>query len=978
MTDVPAPIPRLVIDSGGHKARIQDVLFTPDGRRLISVSNDKTVRIWAVATGELLETLRGRMGKGLEGKLYAGALAPEDTKGRRWLAVGGFLAHGFGIDDDKVGNIRLIDLDSPRDAPLRILKGHDDVIMGLAFSPDGKRLLSGSGDCTVRLWDLESGETIQVLRGHTDAIYAVAFSPNANGEGRIVTGSLDHTLRLWDGAGNPIRVLEGHGAEVFSAAFTPDGNHLLSGSWDKTIRLWDGRTGAFVKRLAEQDSVVVSLSISPDGKKVLTGSGSDPIANHVFAIPSGERLLGFEEHENLVAATAISPDGKLAATGGGNDNEIQLWDLATGRVARKLVGKGNVIWSVGFARDGEAVAWGSFARTDQNPFVFTELQYRFQSREGGESGDAAGSFDPGYAGPVTAEEDYLRALEEVGETRVRTADGQIHATLEILVGDEARHRIERGPTDGGDHRSLTLTPDGTAVISGGGNGVLASYSVASGEKLNDFIGHTGDVWAVAPSPDGRWLVSGSADKTARLWEIASGKLLLTIFPASNGEWVAWTPAGYYTASLDGDRLIGWHIDRGEDRLADYYPAERFAGRFRKPRVVAQYLATGGNLDEAIRLANLELPHREWVERTEIADLPALAPPMVFIAEPFEREMTTDQAVLLLRAEARGVNEAPREMWITVNGRAPGEGGARTFTGNERRVRFETTIALEPGENRIAVYARNRHADSGPEMRIVTRTDAPALEKPDLYLLAIGVSKYKHLKDLHYAHKDAEAVADILQAQDGKLYGRVEIKQVIWSEVSRDNIFDGLEWLKKSTQKDVAVIFIAGHGVRDQNNEYYFMSYDADPERPSRNGVRWSEFRDTLKRLPGTRWLLADTCHSWGITGERRAGLGDSNMTDALRDLGEAAGNIVVMAAATGLEFSKESSEWGHGAFTKAFIEGIAEKRAKHKDEYIRIGELDDYITERVKELTESRQHTVTNVRKLLTETMPNFPVAIVE
>nr|VFK56441.1 MAG: WD40 repeat [Candidatus Kentron sp. TC] len=969
MTDVPAPIPRLIIDSGGHKAVIRDVLFTPDGERLISVSDDKTIRIWAVATGELLETLRGRMGEGPEGKLYAGALAPEDTKGRRWLAVGGYPSRW---------GIRLIDLNAPRDAPLRILQGHGNVIYALAFSPDGKRLLSGSGDCTVRLWDLESGETIQVLRGHAGYIYAVAFSPDAREEGRIVTGSLDHTLRLWDGAGNPIRVLEGHTDKVQAAAFTPDGRYLLSGSWDNSIRLWDGRTGTFVKRLAEQDSVVVSLSISPDGKKVLTGSGSSPFTANVFAIPSGERLLGFEEHENLVAATAISPDGKLAATGGGNDNEIQLWDLATGRVARKLVGKGNVIWSVGFARDGGSLAWG---REWQRSDLFgkrSPLQYRFQLRREG-SKDAARPFDPGYAGAATAEEDYLRALEEVGETRVRTPNGQIHATLEILVGDEARHPIERGPSDGSDHRSLTLTPDGTTLISGGSWGVLASYDVASGEKLKEFIGHTGDVWAVAPSPDGRWLVSGSHDQTARLWEIASGKLLLTIFPASNGEWVAWTPAGYYTASLNGDRLIGWHIDRGEDRLADYYPAERFASRFRKSRVVAQYLATGGNLDEAIRLANLELPHRERVDRTEIADLPALAPPMVFIAEPFEREMTTDQAVLLLRAEARGVNEAPREMWITVNGRAPGEGGARTFTRNERRVRFETTIALEPGENRIAVYAGNRHADSGPEMRIVTRTDAPALEKPDLYLLAIGVSEYADPgHNLNYAHADAEAVADILKAQEGKLYGRVEVRLLTDGEANRSGVLEGLEWLiQAGTQRDVAVIFIAGHGLKDERGHYYFLPHDGDPDRARVTCVRWSEFEHTFRDIPGIRWLLADTCRSGGITGKRAPmiprDVGD--MTDALRALRSVEGGVVVMSASNGREASLESSRWRHGAFTRAFIDGIAEGKADHdRDGRIGIKELDLYLTNRVKELTEGQQHPMTEIPAMISD----FPVAIVE
>ncbi|VFN04377.1 MAG: WD40 repeat [Candidatus Kentron sp. G] len=347
-------LPRLVIETGGHQALINDVLFTPDGRQLISVSNDKTIRVWDVARGELVRTLRGEMGEGPEGKLFAGALSPDG----RWLAVGGWLHNSCATH----ACLRLIALQGPADAPLRLLKGHSNVILALAFSPDGSRLLSGSFDNTARLWDIESDKPLAVLRGHTDDIYAVAFSPDGE---RLVTGSNDHTLRLWAAPGNGrtgaelLAELTGHTDKVRVAAFTPDGRYLLSGSWDKTLRLWDGRDGEFIKELATQNRGVESLSIAPDGKSVLTGSGetgSGGFINHVFAIPSGEERLRFDRHKNVVIATAISPDGKLATTGGGSDNEIILWELATGKVRHTLVGKGNIIWSVGFTRDGTGVA----------------------------------------------------------------------------------------------------------------------------------------------------------------------------------------------------------------------------------------------------------------------------------------------------------------------------------------------------------------------------------------------------------------------------------------------------------------------------------------------------------------------------------------------------------------------------------------------------------------------------------------------
>nr|VFJ68237.1 MAG: WD40 repeat [Candidatus Kentron sp. FM] len=987
--------PRLVIDTGGHQAKIQDVIFTPDGQQLISVSNDKTIRVWEVASGEPVRTLRGEMGQGHEGKLYAGALSPDG----RWLAVGGYT---------KNDEIRLIDLQGPADAPVRLLQGHTDVVLSLAFSPDGGRLLSGSGDNTARLWDVESGKPLAVLRGHTDHIYAVAFSLDG---GRLVTGSDDQTLRLWAAPGKGrtrarlLAKLTGHSDKVKAAAFTPDGRYLLSGGWDKTLRLWDGREGGFIQELARQNRGVASLSIAPDGKSVLTGSGeagSGGLINHVFAIPSGKRLLRFDEHENLVIATAISPDGRLAATGGGNDKEIILWELATGKVRHTLAGKGGPIWSVGFARDGTGVAWGKVGRTDPNPFVFTKLQHRFQLRRAGLSIDRKGAaFDPGWGGPVEGEgpmnRHYLRAIETVGATRIRTANGQMHPTLEIIENGQLRHRITLGPTDGYRHNALTLTPDGQTVISGGGWGFIASYDVATGRKRHEFTGHTGDVWALAPSPDGRWLVSGSWDQTVRLWEIETGKALLTIFPANDNEWVAWTPEGYYTASLNGGRLIGWHMNQGEERLARYYPAERFAKQFHQPRVVAHYLATGGDLKRAIALANIALADAEGTRRgtggrpderlkeTAAADLPALFPPMVFIKEPNRSQFSTGRARLVLITEVRSVNDEPvSRLWITVNGRRPGQGMVRRFAEGTRRGEFQTTLALDPGENRIAVYAKNRHSQSEPEMLFVTRNDPkpePEPRKPNLYLLAIGVSEYADSAyDLRYADDDAEAVTRAFEAQAGSLYHRVQTRLLTNGEADGRSVLDGLDWLIRKSNADyapgdVSMIFIAGHGTKDKRGHYHFLPHDVDLE-DLRTGVKWFEFQDALAHLPGTRWLLADTCYSGGITGGRgvRVSLESSDITDALRDLRRVEGGVVVMAAAGSRQESLEKDAWGHGAFTKALLEGLAGQANYKKDKRIDIKELDLYLANQVKELTDGRQSAMTQTPQMV----PNFPVALVE
>lgn len=186
--------PILEIETGGHQAVINDVIFTTDGKYLVSAADDKTVRVWNARTGETVRVLRGEIGDGSAGQIYAAALSPDNSL----LAVGGMMATFTGNNHEEVGRIRLIDFRTGD--VLALLTGHTNVINALAFSPDGRRLISGSADNTARIWDVSTALTglrnpvrAIVLEGHTEPIFAVAFAPDG---GTVVTGSLDDTLIL--------------------------------------------------------------------------------------------------------------------------------------------------------------------------------------------------------------------------------------------------------------------------------------------------------------------------------------------------------------------------------------------------------------------------------------------------------------------------------------------------------------------------------------------------------------------------------------------------------------------------------------------------------------------------------------------------------------------------------------------------------------------------------------------------------------
>jgi len=951
--------PIISIDTGGHKALIRDVIFTSDGRYLVSASDDKTIRVWDTATGEVVRVLRGQIQAGGEGKIYAAALSPDN----RLLAVGGCPSRwGIRLINFQTGEVKTL------------LKGHSNVINGLAFSSDGNRLISGSADKTARIWNVRTQKTLHILKGHTGFIYTVAFSPDGT---MTVTGSNDDTLKLWNAkSGSLIKTLKGHKNDVRSAAFTPNGKYLLSGSFDKTIRMWDGRTGKFIKVLASQNTNVNSLSISSDGTKVLTGAGSGK-TNDVFSIPSGKKITTFTKHDNVVIATDISPDGKIAATGGGNDQEIYLWDLTTGKVKQKMVGKGGSIWSVGFAKDGRSIAWGK-KWGSRNLFAHGFLKQSFQIKSDHRT------YELSKGSEIRSEGGFIKGIESVGSWSIKTKTGKIHKTIEILKNGRVVHEITRGSTDGNHHRSLTLTPDGQKIISGGGNGVLTSYNPQTGKKINSFIGHTYDVLGVAASPDSRFLVSGSADQTVKLWEIDSGRLLLTIFQGTDNEWVAWTPEGYYTASLNGDKYVGWHINRGDNRSALYYPASRFAKQFYSPKIVAKYLETGGDIKEAIRLVNLERPQRKKIKETTVSDIGNILPPAVFFQIPDKRDVAVQQNSIRIKAGAKAINNEPiTDIWLLVNGRPISESrgiGIKAQASKKidrLRAEIDVMVPLTQADNRISVIASNRHTQSEPEIinvkwktkTVGTVVATQDIYKPDLYLLSIGVSDYQQSGySLDYAHKDAEGIASVLDRQAGKLYRKIHKRVLIDDKATQNDILDGLDWiLKESTQKDLSVIFVAGHGLKDEGGNYYFLPHDGDPNILRRTGVKWFDFQDVLSRLPSKVVFLVDTCQSGSVTGKRR---GTGDMTDALRELVNAENGVVVMTASTGKESSQERPEWGHGAFTKALIEGLEGKADYDKDNTVDIKEIDLFITQRVKALTNGSQHPTTEIPK----TMPNFPL----
>jgi uncharacterized protein YjiK len=284
-----------------HTDEVQSVSFSPDGRTLASGSNDRTLKLWDVASGQLLRTLQSH-----GNWVFVVAFSPDG----RTLASAGL---------DKT--IKLWDVASGQF--LHTLQGHAGYVTSLAFSPDGRTLASGSADKTIKLWEVASGQLLRTLQSHTDAVWSVAFSP----DGRTMAwGGKDGTIRLWEVASRQLlRTLQGHTNLVSYLAFSPDGRTLASGSADKTIKLWEVASGQLLHTLQGHTDSINSIALSPDGRTLASGSADKTIK--LWDVAGGQLLRTLQGHTGGVTSVAFSPDGRTLASGS-SDHTIKLWDVA--------------------------------------------------------------------------------------------------------------------------------------------------------------------------------------------------------------------------------------------------------------------------------------------------------------------------------------------------------------------------------------------------------------------------------------------------------------------------------------------------------------------------------------------------------------------------------------------------------------------------------------------------------------------------
>ena len=768
----PTSEPILRVETGMHTTLIRRIAVDAPRNRLITASDDKTIRVWQMPAARLVSVLRVPIDKGHEGQLFGLAVSPDG----KTVAAGGWT----GWDWEGVASIYLFDVASGE--LIKRFSGLNDAVSALVWSPDGKHLAVGlQGRAGIRILNAQDGKVVASDTQYNDKVLDIDFSP----QGRMVAVALDGFVRLYEKDFRLIgrRAIAG-GKKPISIRYSPDGELLAVGYVDAPV----------VSVASARD---LSLLYQPS-----TAQLSDQ-ASFVTVVWSsdGNHLYGGGEYKG----SERNPIYRWADKGRGEPERIPL---LRNRITELQQMPGNRI---------------AFAAEDPGLGVVGP-DGRVAIYRGPDILDFSKAHSHVHLSPDASVVSYPQGNGRQTFSTVADAEQAIAPNAKVAALPPrltapglsiADWKDTYKPTINGKapkldeyemSRSFAIAPDGTSVLLGT-EWAVRLFDRNATELWG--IALPASAWSVNIAQNVKLAVAALSDGTIRWYRMKDGKEMLAYFPHANGrEWIAWTPEGYYSSSVHGDNYIGWHINRGKDLAPDFYRAVQFDRILYRPDIVAESFALAQEAG-----ARAATPSGADFA---ISGLSKIAPPRLRVwVQPIEGG-ASKRPKALLRIEGEKNALEIRDYTVFVNSVPVTPNNARKLAGSDTQ-RFSRTVEIDltAAANEIRVEAFNG-VSMGVAETFIGLSDGmrPERVRGDLYVLAIGINAFPSLPQgmhLAYAARDAEKMAQALVTRGAGFYNQVHTRVLsdrVADKPDRAAILAALEFVQQAQAEDTVVLFLA--------------------------------------------------------------------------------------------------------------------------------------------------------------------------
>ena len=852
--------------------------------------------------------------------------------------------------------IRIIDLISYQENDIYLITNRDNHISNIAWSPDEMYIGIATWGGTVKIFNTETGNEIN---SHSDCgIYVSWSSDGMSIATSLSNGSIEiYNAFSWEKLVTITNPFELFGEEflcVFS--WSLNDKYIVCNYTNNYIVIYDTSTGDVIREFSsDKDYGDCEISISPNGKYLASQFLSTDLSNtpvRIWNIQDGTEIQ-YLEGKRITRGNIWCPNSKDILLINEKEHSFEILDSTTGKMIRKLSARGG---RAILSPDGKYVLVVQYYSDSPFEVWSIERNDKITSFEGSRNYQCS-AWSPdskfiaiGYSDLMDSDKNVIKIFDaetgvEINSFLLSSTFGQSCLTYSpdgryiavctdvIMVWDVCsgiKIQISGDVFLGG----VSWSPDGKYIVGCNDQGLTKIWDASTGADVKNLgtdirIGdsRTNVLW----SSDGKQIIRGGPDGTIKIWDSISGELLYTIVNGKDGEYLTYTPEGFFTGTDWACHNLVYIVDGLEvTELTQLYD------KLYRPDLIAAKMR-GEDISEEAAKVDLE------------SFLKTGKPPAVSLGnlpkESSGRELKLELSIKDCGGGIGAVNIALNGKVVKLSDGVPSRTG-------ETKV-FRHTVTLQDGENKIEAFAYNSAGIIESLRAEKTVEWHGKSSKPNLYVLTVGINKYRDKSLwLNYAVPDAEAIANGFQNQPSNLYGNVYVQSVLNQDATRDGISNAFtELSSKISADDVFVFYVSGHGTTYDDGDYYYLPVNfryTNRDDIPKGGVSKSDFVDFLSIIKASKTLvMLDTCNS-GAFIQNPTARGMSEKT-AIERLNRATGHAT-LAASSDTQSAMEGYN-GHGIFTYVLLDGLRGPADSNGDGYITLTELANYVENEVPELS---------------------------